>query len=62
MKIRLRDLRRIIREVLDQEAGVPGRFMGNVSGEDPSEEDMERLGNHGQRHPVDLEEDDEIVE
>lgn len=61
MKISLGELRKIIREVLDQEAGVPGRFLGNISGEEPDEEDLERLGHHGQRHPVDLDEDD-IVE
>lgn len=44
MKLTIGKLRRIIREVMDQEAVVPGRYTGDG---EYSEEDPERLGYGG---------------
>jgi len=55
MKITLTQLRRLIREVLEEEADVPGRWRA-ASGEPIGDEDLERLGHGGFLY--DLEEDD----
>jgi len=44
MRITIGKLRRIIREVMDQEAVVPGRYIGD---NEFSDEDPERLGYGG---------------
>jgi hypothetical protein len=43
MKITINELKRIIREVLSQEAVPPGKWSGDASGP-ASDEDLERLG------------------
>lgn len=46
MKITVSQLRRIIREVLSEEADVPGRWRAS-NGEAVDDEDLERLGQGG---------------
>ena len=53
MKITIRQLRKLIREYLDQEADFPGRYRGDG---EYSDEDPERLAHRGF---LDLDEDDD---
>ncbi len=46
MKIQLSQLRRIIREVLEEEAGVPGKFFP-VSGEPVTGDEIGSMGKGG---------------
>ena len=46
MKLTVAQLRRIIREALEEQGWVPGRWMPGT-GEPVDREDLERLGNHG---------------
>ena len=46
MKLTVAQLRRIIREALEEQGWVPGRWMPGT-GEPVDGEDLERLGNHG---------------
>lgn len=46
MKITVEQLRRIIREALEEQGWVPGRWYPG-SGEPVDAKDKERLGNHG---------------
>jgi len=55
MRITISQLRRIIREVVDQQAVVPGRFIGDFD-YDP-EEDPERLAYGGFRGIDEVEEE-----
>lgn len=60
MKIRLSELRRIIRETLSEQGWVPGRWYPG-SGEAVSDEDVESMGQGGMgvpREEDDLDEED----
>ena len=56
MKIRLSELRRIIREVVDQESVVPGRW-DPASGEPVNPDDVELMGLDGLGHQDHVDED-----
>jgi len=58
MLITVRQLRRLIREALDEEADVPGRWRAG-SGEPVDSDDKERLGFGGFPSPLDEEDVDE---
>jgi|688.fasta_scaffold01425_32 hypothetical protein len=46
MKLRLSELRRVIREIIEEETWMPGRWMGFVN--DPLDvEELEMLGSQG---------------
>jgi hypothetical protein len=46
MKLRLSELRRVIREIIEEETWMPGRWMGSVN--DPLDvEELEMLGSQG---------------
>lgn len=50
MKLTIKQLRTLIREALEEEADVPGRYRGDGGySEDPLAGDLARLGHHG--HP-----------
>jgi hypothetical protein len=49
MKITISELRKLIRETIDQEADVPGRWRASTGGEAIGDEDLDRLGHHGHR-------------
>jgi len=57
MKITVRQLRRIIREALEEQGWVPGRWYPG-SGEPVSDEDVERMGNSGFLELEELDEED----
>jgi hypothetical protein len=61
MKISVRQLRRIIREALEEHGWVPGRWYPS-SGEPVDDEDLDRMGHGGFRSEDPLEEDDELAE
>jgi|LakMenEpi03Aug12_release.lakeMendotaPanAssembly.Ray.scaffolds.fasta_scaffold1349083_1 hypothetical protein len=58
MKITVSQLRRLIREVLSEEADVPGRWRAS-NGEPVDQKDLERLGYGGFASPID--EEDSVV-
>jgi hypothetical protein len=61
MKITISELRKLIRETIDQEADVPGRWRANTSGEAIGDDDLDRLGHHGHRSGMeDMEEIEEM--
>lgn len=61
MKISVRQLRRIIREALEEQGWVPGRWYPG-SGEPVDAEDLDRMGHGGFRGEDPLEEDDDLDE
>lgn len=62
MKITVADLRRVIREVLEEEADVPGRWRAG-NGEPVGGKDLERLGHGGFLFdPVMPEQDDDDLD
>ena len=61
MKITIRQLRRIIREALEEQGWVPGRWYPG-SGEPVGDEDVERMGNSGFLELEELGEDDTELE
>ena len=58
MKLTIGRLRKIIKEILKEEAWVPGSWMGNYSKKNV-DKDLQRLGSGGFLSPLDEEEDDE---
>lgn len=58
MKIQLSHLRRIIKETLDEQGWVPGRWYPKSAGEPLSSEDKERIANGGWLSGDELDEDD----
>lgn len=46
MKLRLSELRKVIREIIEEETWMPGRWMGSAN-EPLSVEDLELLGSQG---------------
>jgi len=61
MKLTIAQLRRIIRESLEEQGWVPGRWYPS-SGDAVDDEDLDRLGHGGFRGEDPLEEDDELGE
>ena len=61
MKITVKQLRRIIREALEEQGWVPGKWYPG-SGEPVDDEDLDRMGHGGFRSEEALEEDDEELE
>ena len=58
MKISVKQLRRLIREALEEQGWVPGRWYPGEAGEPVDDEDLDRIGHSGLLSGEALEEED----